>query len=191
MKKLFVLFVFCLSTSMMSFAQDQTGFGTSGDVLVGYKDKVVSTLLGYDFGYRVIPSLYIGAGPMVSGSFGNGGSSFGGGGYGKVRFTVPLDYNILPVIDGRIGYSYDFNLKDGDMFYGVGFGLRFSERFLAGIYCNISKSTTISEETVITGYEKRYNRIDKKYYNVPIYGKREVKDSKNIFIPALLFSIQF
>ena len=60
-------------------AQSETGFATSGDVMVGYKDKVVNTILSYDFGYRFLPGLYVGAGPMAAGGFGQGKSNFSAG----------------------------------------------------------------------------------------------------------------
>lgn len=128
---------------------------------------------------------------MVNGSFGNGNSYFSGGAYGKVRFTVPLDFNVLPFVDGRVGYAYNFTESSGDMFYGTGLGIRFAEKFCIGIYCHIAKSSWEIEESYIKGYEKRYNKVDKKYYNVPIYGKRTVKESKLDYIPSLLFSVIF
>ena len=46
-------------------------------------------------------------------------------------------------------------------------------------------------EKTTVGYEKKYNPVDKKTYNVPIYGTREVKNGKIQFVPALLVSMQF
>lgn len=188
--KHFSIILFLLFSSVC-FAQNNVGFGTSGDILIGYKDKVTTTSIGYDFGYKFIPSLYIGVGPMVSGSFGNGDSSFSGGAYGKVRFTVPLDFNALPFIDGRVGYAYSFSASSGNMFYGAGLGIRFARNFCIGIYCNMSKSSWDVEESYIQRYEKKYNVIDKKYYTVPVYGRRTVKESKMNYIPSLLFSVMF
>lgn len=191
MKRLFVILVACLAITSSIMAQEETGFGTSADLLIGYKNKTAQTILGYDFGYKLIPGLYLGAGPMVSASFGGAGSSFGGGGYGKIRFTIPLDYSVLPFIDGRVGYGYDFTSKTGGLLYAAGLGVRFNEYFYIGINCNISSSTSTSPETYIKGYEKRYNRVDKKYYNVPLYGKRNVDTKNTEFVPTLLFSVQF
>lgn len=191
MKKLLVSFLICLMSISTVVAQDEAGWGTSGDLLVGYKEKTFSTTIGYDFGYRVIPNLYVGVGPMVSASFGNGDSSFAGGGYGKVRFTVPLSFEAKPFVDGRVGYSYSFSNSNGDMFYGAGLGLRFAERFCIGLYCLLTYYKTTTTESYIKGYERRYNRVDKKYYNVPQYGKREVENSKSIYTPTLLLSFDF
>lgn len=191
MKKLFVMFMMYLMGISTIVAQDETGFGTSGDFLVGYKEKTFSTTIGYDFGYRIIPSLYVGVGPMVGASFGDGDSQFAGGGYGKVRFTVPLSFEAKPFVDGRVGYSYSFSDSKGDMFYGAGLGMRFAERFCIGIYCILTYSKSVTSESYIKGYEKRYNPIDKKYHNVPKYGTREVENKESIYTPTLLFSIDF
>lgn len=191
MKRLFVLLsVFCISLSD-AFSQEETGFSTSGDFMVGYKEKTVSTTIGYDFGYKILPSLYIGVGPMVGGSFGNGSSDFSGGGYGKLRFTAPIDFSIRPFIDARVGYSYSFSNSKGNVIYGAGLGVRLSDRFSVGIYCNMTKSGWEEEESYIKSYEKRYNKIDKKYYKVPIYGKRTIEKNKMNYIPSLLLSVSF
>lgn len=191
MKRISTLLLMCLFSLSFAMAQDETGFGTSADFMIGYKEKTVSTMIGYDFGYKVIPSLYIGAGPMVGASFGNGSSAFSGGGYGKLRFTVPIDFSIRPFVDARAGYSYSFSDSKGNMIYGTGLGVRFSDRFCLGIYCNITKSSWEEQESYISGYEKRYNKVDKKYHSVPVYGKRTVNKSKTNYIPSLLLSINF
>ena len=67
-------------------AQSEKGFATSGDVMVGYKGKMVQTTLGYDFGYRFLPGLYVGAGPMAAGAFGQGKSNFSAGHVFKYAF---------------------------------------------------------------------------------------------------------
>ena len=191
MRKLFVLFMVCLIGISNVSAQDEAGFGTSGDFLVGYKDKTFSTTIGYDFGCRIIPNLYVGVGPMVGASFGNGDSKFAGGGYGKIRFTVPLNLDTKPFVDGRVGYSYSFSDSKGDMFYGAGLGMRFAERYCIGLYCILTYSKTMTTESYIKGYEKRYNPIDKKYHQVAMYGTREIENKKSIYTPTLLFSVDF
>ena len=39
--------------------------------------------------------------------------------------------------------------------------------------------------------KKRYNKVDKKYYNVPVYGKKTVENSKTNYVPSLLLSVNF
>ncbi|MBQ2886806.1 MAG: hypothetical protein IJE43_24080 [Alphaproteobacteria bacterium] len=190
MKKLFVIMIVCALVLNVK-AQSETGFATSGDVMVGYKDKVVNTILSYDFGYRFLPGLYVGAGPMAAGGFGQGKSNFSAGGYGKVRYILPMEFSVKPFVDGRVGYAHSFEEKTGAMFYGAGLGVNLGKRFCVAVYCHMPKTVTISEERYIKGYEKKYNPIDKKTYNVPVYGTREVKNSKLQFIPALLISMQF
>lgn len=191
MKKLILAITLFMLTINSINAQSETGFATSGDIMIGYKSKIVQTTLGYDFGYRVLPGLYIGAGPMAAVGFGNGNASFSAGGYGKVRYTLPIEFNIKPFIDGRAGYAHNFETKSGGLFYGAGLGLNISEHFCIGIICHMPKSSEITKERYIVKYEKKYNPIDKKTYNVPIYGTREVKNSKLQFVPALLVSMQF
>ena len=191
MKRIFTLLLAIFISLSFAIAQDKTGFGTSGDFMVGYKEKTVITTIGYDFGYSVISGLYIGAGPMAVGAFGNGSSEFSGGGYGKLRFTVPLDFSIRPFVDARAGYVYSFSSSNGNMIYGTGLGVRFSDRFSLGLDCNITKSSWDEEKSYISHYEKRYNKVDKKYYNVPVYGKKTVENSKTNYVPSLLLSVNF
>lgn len=160
----------------ISFAvadDDETGFAMSTDLTVGYKDKVVSTTLGYDFGYKFIPGLYVGAGPIVGGSFGNGSSAFSVGGYGKVRYAVPLKSSVKPFVDGRVGYSYDLTNSAGGMLYAFGLGVHFAERFNFGVLCNVAKTTEVE-----VSYTKK--------------GKMKTTETdKTTFTPGLLFSIEF
>lgn len=190
MKKLFALFVMCLWIISVR-AQDKTGYAFSGDVIAGYKNKIISTTLGYDFGYKIIPSLYVGIGPMVGASFGDGDSNFEGGGYGKVRFVVPINAELKPFVDARVGYAYSFSESSGDMFYGAGLGIRFAERYSLGIYCNLTYSSTFTYEKYIKGYDRWKDPVSKKYINIPLYGTKEVKHKKSIYTPAILFSVSF
>lgn len=190
MKKLFVMLAMCVLVMNVN-AQSERGFATSGDVMVGYKDKVVQTTLSYDFGYRFLPGLYVGAGPMAAGGFGQGKSNFSAGGYGKVRYILPLEFSVKPFIDGRVGYAHNFEEKTGVIFYGAGLGVNIGKRFCVAVYCHMPKAVTMSEERYVKRYDKKYNPIDKKTYTVPVYGTREVKNSKLQFVPALLVSMQF
>mgnify|MGYP003301462774 CR=1 FL=1 len=190
MKKLFVMLAMCVLVMNVN-AQSEKGFATSGDVMVGYKGKMVQTTLGYDFGCRFLPGLYVGAGPMAAGAFGQGKSNFSAGGYGKVRYILPLEFSVKPFVDGRAGYAYSFEGNTGAMFYGAGLGVNIGKRFCVAVYCHMPKSTEVLEERYIKRYEKKYNPVDKKTYNVPIYGTREVKNGKIQFVPALLVSMQF
>lgn len=169
-------------------AQDETGFGMSSDLTVGYKDKVVSTTLGYDFGYKFIPGLYVGAGPVVGGSFGNGSSTFSVGGYGKVRYTLPLDSSVRPFVDGRVGYSYDLTNSAGGMLYGFGLGIHFAEKFKVGVYCFIDSATEMEEYTYKTSFTTGSGRNKKTHY-IKHTGTKEV--DKTTFTPALLLSMEF
>lgn len=53
MKKLkkLVATAVCLLTVLSGMAQKKVGFSTSSDLLLGYKDKIFSATIGYDFGY--------------------------------------------------------------------------------------------------------------------------------------------
>lgn len=190
MKKLFVMLAMCVLVMNVN-AQSEKGFATSGDVMVGYKDKFVQTTLGYDFGYHFLPGLYVGAGPMASGAFGQGKSFFSAGGYGKVRYILPLEFSVKPFVDGRAGYAYNFNEKTGAMFYGAGLGVNIGKYLCVGVYCYMPNKVEMSEERYVKRYDKKYNPIDKKTYNVPVYGTREVKNKKLEFVPSLLVSVQF
>lgn len=184
MKKSLVLLLMCCLFIPIMKAQE-TGFGTTGDVMVGYKDKIVSTTLGYDLGYKFIPNLYIGAGPMVSGSFGNGGSEFSVGGYGKIRYVIPLSSTVKPFVDGRVGYAYNLTSSAGDMIYGFGLGIHFSERFNIGVYCHVGNTIEMEEYT----YYKTYTTPGGHKGRIPITGTRE--KNKATFTPALMFSVDF
>lgn len=126
---------------------------------------------------------------MVSGSFGNGNSVFGAGGYGKIRYCVPLRFEARPFIEARTGYSYSFSNNLGDMVYGVGLGIRLADKYSVGIYCSISSSGYTTQESYISGYE-RVN-IAGKYYDRPIWKKRDITHSDTYYTPALLFSLDF
>lgn len=188
MKRILTLFVVLIASISIATAQNETGFGMSADLTVGYKDKVASTTLGYDFGYKFLPGLYVGVGPMVGGSFGNGSSVFSAGGYGKLRYTIPLASSVKPFVDGRAGYSYDLTNSAGDMVYGFGLGVHFAEKFKVGVYCWVGSSTEMEEYTERKSYTIGTGRNKTRhYYNST--GTRE-KD-KTTFTPALLFSMDF
>lgn len=186
MKRIIAFVAVLFAGISFAAAQDETGFGMSTDLTVGYKDKVVSTTLGYDFGYKFIPSLYVGVGPMVGGSFGDGASSFSAGGYGKVRYTVPLNSSVKPFVDGRVGYSYDLTNSAGGMVYGFGLGVHFAERFNIGVYCDVGSTTEIE---TYKSKVKSDVKINGKYHYITVTKTRE-KD-KTTFTPALLFSMEF
>ena len=128
-----------------SYAQT-SGFASSTDLRLSYKDKVFSTSLGYDLGYKFKDMIYLGAGPMVGFSTGNSISAFSGGGYGKLRFTVPIRSEIKPFIQGNCGYTYNFKSEKGDMFYGGAAGLKF-KNVVVGVYCDIATNTTTITST--------------------------------------------
>ncbi|NDV64160.1 hypothetical protein [Bacteroides sp. 224] len=190
MKKLTLFLLACVLSTSISLAQKSTGFSTSSDLLIGYKDDIVTTTIGYDFGYKIIPDLYFGVGPMVSASFGEG-ENFSAGGYGKVRYTVPLNTTIRPFIDARAGYSHSFSIKSGDMMYGAGLGVRIGKKFGVGICVNISTTSTTTKETYKSGTERVYSNALKKWVDKAVYSKRDIKKSKTNYTPALFCSFEF
>lgn len=190
MKKLVYLFVFIslVFCGNKTYAQkdDDKGFAMSLDLLEGYKDKCFSTSVGYDFGYRFIPGLYVGAGPMAAFSYGQGQSAFLVGGYTKVRYIVPIKFTIKPFADVRVGYSYNFKMEKGGMDYGFGLGATLTKNIRLGFYCNIGRRSEI--ETY------KYTKTHKSPYTGKIYttthtGTRTVE--KPNFVPSLLFSVDF
>jgi len=135
----------CLFMSTFSFAQ-KNGFAMSSDLKLGYKDKVFSTTLGYDIGYKFKDMLYFGVGPVVGVSTGNDVTAFSAGGYGKVRFTIPLRAEIKPFVQGNCGYVYNFKSEKGGMSYGAGAGVKF-KNVLVGVYCDIATNKTTITST--------------------------------------------
>lgn len=190
MKKCF-FFAVCILGLQSGFAQKQTGFKMSSDIFVGYSDKQATTMLGYDVGYKPLRYLYIGAGPLISGSFGSGKSNFSAGGYAKIRVTAPLKNDrIVPFIDFRGGYSYSFSNSNGGGIYGVGVGLRFSKKFFVGLFCNMNTTKTETQKKYISGYTTVV-WPDGSRHQKPIYKKKTVTDSKTHYIPSLMFGIEF
>jgi len=135
----------CLFISISSYAQN-SGFATSSDLKLGYKDKVFSTYLGYDLGYKFKDMLYLGAGPIAGVSTGNDVTAFSAGGYGKIRFTIPLRTEIKPFVQGNCGYLYNFKSEKGGMIYGAGAGVKF-KKLVVGLYCDISTNKTTITST--------------------------------------------
>lgn len=136
----------CLLSFCAASAQHRSGFASGADLMLGYSDKVFSTSLGYDLGYKWKNILYLGVGPTAGYSTGNGVSAFSAGGYGKLRVTVPIKSDIKPFVEGRTGYSYDFKSENGGMFYGAGAGAKF-HKMVIGVYVSISSTTTETSHT--------------------------------------------
>ena len=192
MKKVFIMVGVLFLGMSAARAQKQTGFAMSADLLLGYKDKNFTTTIGYDFGYKPLRCLYIGAGPLVGGVFGNGSSGFSVGGYGKLRFALPLkEDRVAPFVDVRGGYAYSLTNSSGDPIYGAGLGVRFARKYSVGIYCNINTYEVVTQESYISGYNRRKNPLTGKYQNFPVYSKRNVSNTKTNYTPSLLFSIDF
>ena len=173
----------------------QSGFSSGADLRFGYSEKVFSTALGYDMGYKWKDMLYLGAGPIVGFATGGGSSSFSGGGYWKLRFIVPINYDIKPFLAGRVGYNYNFKSKDGGMLYGAAVGVKLRQ-FYVGFYLDIS-STTISTTTTTSTYVSHYQRrkIDGSSYGSPsgttITSTHTDEDTDWHFTPSLLIGIEF
>lgn len=190
MKKLFLLagLLGCFSSVR---AQKETGFAMSADLLLGYQSKTATAVIGYDFGYKPVRWLYIGAGPMVGASFGSGSSAFSAGGYGKIRFVAPLKQDkIAPFVDVRGGYSYGFSISSGNPIYGAGLGVRFARKYSVGLYCNISTSEYVEQETY-TAYHTKKNPMTGKYQQYSYKATRDVTRKETNYTPALLLSIDF
>lgn len=126
-----------MAIPQFALADDDPGFAMSTDLTVGYSKERVSAVLGYDLGYRFNSWLYVGAGPMVASSFGDGSTIFNAGGYGKIRFTLPLEFTVKPYLDLKGGYSYNFDSKNGDALFGGGVGVKVN-KFVIGFYANMS-----------------------------------------------------
>lgn len=142
-----MLLCFCLlAIASPVSAQKESGFASGADLMLGYSDKVFSTGLGYDLGYKWKNIAYLGVGPQVGFSTGSGQSNFSGGGYGKLRVTIPIQTEIKPFVEGRTGYSYDFKNEKGKMFYGAGAGVKFN-KMVIGVYVGISSTTTETKST--------------------------------------------
>ena len=141
-----LLYVCLLSVANPVSAQDESGFASGTDLMLGYSEKVFSTSLGYDLGYKWRSLVYLGVGPVAGFSTGNGQSNFSGGGYGKLRITIPIKTEIKPFVEGRTGYSYNFKNENGAMFYGAGAGVKFN-KMVIGVYVGISSTTTETKET--------------------------------------------
>lgn len=172
-------------------AQKETGFAMSADLMIGYQSKTATAVIGYDFGYKPLNWLYVGAGPMVGASFGSGNSAFSAGGYGKVRVHAPLKQDkITPFLDIRGGYSYSVSNSAGNPLYGAGLGVRFARKYSVGIYCNISTTKYMDKEKY-TKYERRKNPMTGKYQMYPYTATRDVERKETNYTPALLFSIDF
>ncbi len=174
----------------MSLAQAQEhGFTTSMDFGLSYNDDAYGISYNYDLGYTVVKGLYIGVGPTVGVGIYESTTSFNAGGYGKIRYTAPLNSTIKPFIDGRVRYSYNMETESGGMGYAVGLGAQLTEKFYLGIYCNMSfGSYTISEtktETYKSGTEYKYGSW------WPTYSTRTVTSTETIdtssFAPMLAF----
>ncbi|MBQ2839080.1 MAG: hypothetical protein IJE73_05515 [Muribaculaceae bacterium] len=184
--KVLLVFIISILSFNVVLAQEEKGFSTSADVIIGYSEKTFSTILGYDFGYKFMPDLYIGAGPMVGGSFGSGQSSFAAGAYAKVRYDIPIRFSVKPFVDGRVGYNYNISNEAGGMIYGFGLGVGIAKNIKVGLYCFVG---TKQETETYTYYKTHTSPYTGKVFTTKHTGTKTV-DKAN-FIPALLFSVDF
>lgn len=170
------------SSAPVSSSVYSSGLGMSADLGLGYRSKVFSATFSYDIGYQLKRMLYFGAGPVVEGDFGNGGSAFSAGGHVKVLFIAPLKGNVAPMIAARVGYLYNFEAEDGGMFFGGDLGLSISRRFNVGLRFNMTKGQEYGK------VEKRvYNKVTKKMETRLVDGMVD----KYFFTPFIFFSYFF
>lgn len=143
MKKNFTLILCALC---VSFAQAQEkGFTTSMDLGVQYKNEVYGAGYYLDFGYTIIDGLYVGAGPVATvGIYDSNISHFyyNVGGYGKIRYTAPLETSVKPYVDARAGYLHSLDTGSGAPFCIAGLGAQLTDRFYIGGYCSMSFPST-------------------------------------------------
>ena len=178
-------------------ASAQGGLSSGADLRLGYSEKVFTTALGYDLGYKWKDMLYLGAGPMVAFATGHGSSAFSAGGYGKLRFIVPIDYEMKPFAEGRVGYGYNFKAKVGGMLYGAAVGVKY-KKFIIGFYLDISSTTTSTTKTS-TAYSQHSNKRiiggSKSSYSTPsgvLYtNTTTVDDTEWHYTPSFLIGIEF
>jgi len=179
-------FVAILSIALSSMTLRAADFGMSSDFIATYKDKVFAMQINYDVGYSFFgESLYVGVGPEIDGNFGNGYSSFGAGGYAKVRYIVPLNFSVQPYVLGRLGYSYNFSLDDGGLFYGFGAGVHFAKHWGIGVYCAISNVTSTEV------HHKKYaskTEIKNHTYHTKTW---TTESSETTFTPGLILTYRF
>ena len=174
-------------------AKKESGLASGTDLRLGYSDKVFSANLGYDIGYKWKNMIYLGVGPEVGFSTGNGVSAFSGGGYGKLRFTAPLNTEIKPFIEGRGGYLYNFKLENGDFVYGAGIGAKY-KKIVVGLFLNIS---TVTTENVVRHSQlvTTYVRDPKRGTTTPIQhwqtSTSTEEESKTKFTPSFLIGFEF
>lgn len=186
--------VFSFFILLVGLTVKSADFGMSSDFLATYKSKVFSMELAYDCGYSFFhKSLYVGVGPSVDAGFWDGGSSFGVGGYAKVRYIVPLNFPVKPYVLGRIGYGYNFTNNDGGLFYGFGMGVHFAKHWGVGCYCAVSTSTTTStySKRVVThiGRQRGFgSQNDKTTYGWSTY---TTEDTETVFTPLLILTYSF
>lgn len=114
--------------SYSSSSTPKSGFGTCLETSFGYSNDMFIWGLGASFGFDFRKMLFIGAGPMLRGDFGDN-TSFNLGGFMKARFTAPLRGKVAPMVGARLGYLYNFKSEDGGMFYGGDVGVMFNKRF--------------------------------------------------------------
>ena len=138
--------MYMLTCTSGAYAQKKSGLAMGTDLRLGYSDKLFTADLGYDLGYKWKNIIYLGVGPDVAISTGSGTTSFLGGGYGKLRFTIPIKTDIKPFLEGRAGYMYNFKTEDGEMNYGAGVGVKF-KKMTIGVFAKIQRLTTETKTT--------------------------------------------
>lgn len=136
------------------------GFTASTDIGLTYNIKNENFSAGYniDAGYTIVKGLYIGVGPSISIAFSDGEKAYSVGGYGKIRYTVPLKSKAKPFIDGRGGYSYSIETGAGAPICMAGLGTQIGNSFCIGIYCSMgfSNYTYTTTEEYQSGTERVY-----------------------------------
>lgn len=201
MKKSLIALIACaLLFSLPGHARyyNDSGFSHSLDVGARYGIKYEAVLVdvGYNLGYKFPFGLYIGAGPtVVGGTLANIWSpSIAVGGYGKVCYTaVQINAEVLPFIELRGGYKYEFEGKKDHPIFGGGIGILLKERFRLGVFCNMETYdgiyTWTTREKLYDGWTDPYtgHKVETKYITETHQREKTMVE----IAPTIIFTYEF